>query len=984
MAFQVALSFEDGVTRFIKCEPDQTVADASYRQRINIPLDCRDGACGTCKAFCESGDYDGGTYIDDALSPDEASRGYVLPCSMKPRSDLVLQIASTSAVAKTQAATYSATLTGLDRLSPTTFALTLETPDRDKLAFLPGQYVNIEVPGTGQTRSYSFSNAPDDKELTFLVKLTPGGLMSDYLTERAAPGDELRFTGPNGSFFLRETERPVLLLAGGTGLAPILSILRAMRACGSSRPAHLVYGVSTDDDLVELDTLASLAAEVEGLTWDYCVADPDSSAPNKGYVTSLIRDEHLHGGDVAVYLCGPPPMVEAVRKHFTDAGVQPTGFYYEKFALAAPAGEATAGANAAGRGQTPGATAPAGAAASGVAAPGVAAPGTAAPGAAASGVAVSGAAASGAAASGAAAPGVAASGVAAPGTAAPGAAAPGAAALGTAAPGGAAPAATASARSVAVKTPASPAPGAPAAPGSASPSPERAGASRTVAGQAIFPPAELAPLRGGPARAAAEEAATARTIAGQPIWPAGGGAGALDAGEPLRPTASRAIAGQEMLPRAEIAPLTEPPLTEPGRYEIGEEHPSVHESDAVFEARQALELGAVEITIGRLSSQQLAGYRLLAEATLPYVDGDRFLDAAAYTETNAAFHDYLFTLTGNEHLLQAYHALGVKGHMTETLRDATWCHPRCAQDHLDIVAAFEAGDRTAARRLVAEHAERSKTTMRRAMDDKKAARRPRFISPGRFDGKVVVVTGAAQGIGERVARRISAEGGTVVLADRADLVTDVADELTGEALPVLADLETWAGAQAVAEAALARYGRIDVLVNNVGGAIWFKPFTEFTPDQIDAEIRRSLMTTLYSCRAALPSMAARGRGVIVNVSSAATRGIHRIPYSAAKGGINAITASLALEYADAGIRVVATAPGGTEAPPRRISRGGSALETEQERAWFQAHIDQTVNSSLMKRYGTLDEQAAAITFLASDEASYITGTVLPVAGGDLG
>ncbi|WP_027931307.1 benzoate 1,2-dioxygenase electron transfer component BenC [Amycolatopsis thermoflava] len=979
MAFQVALSFEDGVTRFIKCEPDQTVADASYRQRINIPLDCRDGACGTCKAFCESGDYDGGTYIDDALSPDEASRGYVLPCSMKPRSDLVLQIASTSAVAKTQAATYSATLTGLDRLSPTTFALTLETPDRDKLAFLPGQYVNIEVPGTGQTRSYSFSNAPDDKELTFLVKLTPGGLMSDYLTERAAPGDELRFTGPNGSFFLRETERPVLLLAGGTGLAPILSILRAMRACGSSRPAHLVYGVSTDDDLVELDTLASLAAEVEGLTWDYCVADPDSSAPNKGYVTSLIREEHLHGGDVAVYLCGPPPMVEAVRKHFTDAGVQPTGFYYEKFALAAPAGEATAGANAAGRGQTPGATAPAGAAASGVAAPGVA---------------VSGAAAPGTAASGAAAPGAAAPGAAALGTAAPGAAASGGAVPGAAVPGGAAPAATASARSVAVQTPAPPAPGAPAAPGSASPSPERAGASRTVAGQAIFPPAELAPLRGGPARAAAEEAATARTIAGQPIWPAGGGAGALDAGEPLRPTASRAIAGQEMLPRAEIAPLTEPPLTEPplteppltepGRYEIGEEHPSVHESDAVFEARQALELGAVEITIGRLSSQQLAGYRLLAEATLPYVDGDRFLDAAAYTETNAAFHDYLFTLTGNEHLLQAYHALGVKGHMTETLRDATWCHPRCAQDHLDIVAAFEAGDRTAARRLVAEHAERSKTTMRRAMDDKKAARRPRFISPGRFDGKVVVVTGAAQGIGERVARRISAEGGTVVLADRADLVTEVADELTGEALPVLADLETWAGAQAVAEAALARYGRIDVLVNNVGGAIWFKPFTEFTPDQIDAEIRRSLMTTLYSCRAALPSMAARGRGVIVNVSSAATRGIHRIPYSAAKGGINAITASLALEYADAGIRVVATAPGGTEAPPRRISRGGSALETEQERAWFQAHIDQTVNSSLMKRYGTLDEQAAAITFLASDEASYITGTVLPVAGGDLG
>ena len=131
-------------------------------------------------------------------------------------------------------------------------------------------------------------------------------------------------------------------------------------------------------------------------------------------------------------------------------------------------------------------------------------------------------------------------------------------------------------------------------------------------------------------------------------------------------------------------------------------------------------------------------------------------------------------------------------------------------------------------------------------------------------------------------------------------------------------------------------------------------------------------------------MVQRGSGVIVNVSSAATRGIHRIPYSAAKGGINAITASLALEYADHGIRVVATAPGGTEAPPRRISRGTPVPQDEREQQWFQAHIDQTLSHSLMHRYGSLDEQAAAITFLASEEASYITGTVLPVAGGDLG
>ena len=100
-------------------------------------------------------------------------------------------------------------------------------------------------------------------------------------------------------------------------------------------------------------------------------------------------------------------------------------------------------------------------------------------------------------------------------------------------------------------------------------------------------------------------------------------------------------------------------------------------SDAVFDAREALELGALELTIGRMTSGQLVGYRLLAESTMPYVEGDRFVDAAAYTDTNAAFHDYLFHMTRNEHLLQAYNNLGVKGRMHEVLRHATWCHPLC-------------------------------------------------------------------------------------------------------------------------------------------------------------------------------------------------------------------------------------------------------------------------------------------------------------------
>ncbi|WP_055474472.1 benzoate 1,2-dioxygenase electron transfer component BenC [Gordonia sp. HS-NH1] len=925
---QVALSFEDGVTRFITCREDQTIADASYRQRINIPLDCRDGACGTCKSFCESGDYDGGTYIDDALSDDESEQGYALPCCMKPRSDLVLQIPATSDIAKTQAARFTGTVVELDRLSESTVRLGIRIENRGQLAFLPGQYVNIEIPGSDDghgspiTRSYSFANGPHEDRLIFLIKLTPGGAMSTYLTDSAARGEPIAFTGPHGSFFLREADRPVLLLAGGTGLAPILSMLRKLDSDNSRRSVHLIYGVSSDVDLVAIDEIEWLAGRLPGFTWDHCVSDPASSAPNKGYVMGLIEPAHLNDGDVAIYLCGPPPMVESVRQHVTEAGIEPTGFYYEKFALAA---QGRPGADA---GPDAGSVTDTEVVHDEVSDDD--------------------------------------------------------------------PAMTALADDTGVPDPTAALLLAPDA--------------RAIAGQETLPSTELDAWSG--TRPAATEDSRAR-IAGQLLWPHGSGAATVDVdAETIQATvsqsgaAARSIAGQEMFAASDItalhahpAPAPTPPQT-PDRdaspaptvigshgYQIGEEHPEITESDALFEARAALELGALELTFGRLSTQQLAGYRLLADATVPYVDGDRFVDSAEYTETNAAFHDYLFLLTGNDHLLEAYKALGVKGRMSEVLRNATWCHPLCAQDHLDIVTAFTSGDHDGARELIVAHADRSKQTMRRAMSDEIRSRRPRFVTPGRFTGKVVVITGAAQGIGEQTARRISAEGGQVVLADRSELVDDVARELAGTgrgAVSAVADLETFAGAEAVVRRAIDSYGRVDVLINNVGGAINFKPFTEFTDEQIRAEIDRSLMTTLFTCRAALPSMVRSGRGVIVNVSSAATRGIHRIPYSAAKGAVNALTASLALEYADEGIRVVATAPGGTDAPPRRISRGTPEPRSDIEAQWYQAHIDQTLSSSTMHRYGTLDEQAAAICFLASDEASYITGTVLPVAGGDQG
>lgn len=258
-----------------------------------------------------------------------------------------------------------------------------------------------------------------------------------------------------------------------------------------------------------------------------------------------------------------------------------------------------------------------------------------------------------------------------------------------------------------------------------------------------------------------------------------------------------------------------------------------------------------------------------------------------------------------------------------------------------------------------------------------------MIHPGRFAGKSGVVTGAAQGIGRAVAIAMAAEGGQVTLVDRSELVHGVVAEIAaqgGQAKAVTADLERYAECVRVMASV---DGQIDILVNNVGGTIWTKPYAAYEESEIEAEIRRSLFPTLWCCRAVLPHMLAAGGGVIVNVSSIATRSVNRVPYAAAKGGVNALTASLAFEYSPHGIRVCAVAPGGTDAPPRKIPRNTAEL-TEQERDWYQQIVDQTKQSSLMHRYGTIEEQAAAILFFASDEASYITGTTLPVGGGDLG
>ena len=273
-----------------------------------------------------------GFYIEDALAEDEAAKGYVLTCQMRPKSDCVIKVPASAAACKTEVGTHAAKLTTIARDSATTvtFSLQAERP----LAFLPGQYVNLQVPGSKETRSYSFSSAPNQTGLSFLIRDVPGGMMSTFMRSKANTGDFMMFSGPYGSFYLRPTIRPILMLAGGTGLAPFLSMLLWIKDNPTDQPITLAYGVNGNDDLVELGTLAELKSVMPNFNYFTVVVDRNSDHPRIGYVTDHLSPGQLNDGEIDVYVCGPPPMVDGVRKWMAGVGVTPKNFLFEKFSSA--------------------------------------------------------------------------------------------------------------------------------------------------------------------------------------------------------------------------------------------------------------------------------------------------------------------------------------------------------------------------------------------------------------------------------------------------------------------------------------------------------------------------------------------------------------------------------------------------------------------------------------------------------------------------
>ena len=269
---------------------------------------------------------------------------------------------------------------------------------------------------------------------------------------------------------------------------------------------------------------------------------------------------------------------------------------------------------------------------------------------------------------------------------------------------------------------------------------------------------------------------------------------------------------------------------------------------------------------------------------------------------------------------------------------------------------------------------------------------PRAAGARRLKNKVCVVTGAGQGIGRAIARRLGQEGGKIVVADRVDEgATQTTEELREhdvKAIKSLVDLSTFSGAEEMMAKALEAFGRIDVLVNNVGGTIWIKPFHLYTEEEIKLELDRSLMPTLWGCRAVLPIMMEQEAGSIINIGSQSVRGLYRAPYASSKGGILALGKVLAMEYGRYGIRVNTVSPGGTDIPDRITSRlslgdGVMAEDLAQEQAdEFRGEMvaDIRTQQSLHRR-GVPDEHAAAVAFLASDDAGFVTGDVINCSGG---
>jgi benzoate/toluate 1,2-dioxygenase reductase subunit len=325
----VTLLFADGVSRRLEVPCGKNLVEAASEAGMNLLTDCSNGKCGTCTAQLVSGSVEMDDYDTSILPDEDRDGGTVLPCVCRVDSACAVEFPydSSEALAEEPEPIEGEVVSVQPVASETVL---LEVAIGERLQFEPGQYVRIQPAGTDISRSYSMANAPGSDRLQFFIRAVPGGAFSEWLAT-AKSGDKVQLSTPHGTFFLRDEQRPRLFVAGGTGVAPFLSMLRSMSGSARALPTTLLVGARTPGHLFALDELKSLRGELPQIDVRIAVEQEATNDCHAGYATDLIARLGLDPS-TRVYLCGPPPMVEAGRRAAADAGLKREDVLCERFA----------------------------------------------------------------------------------------------------------------------------------------------------------------------------------------------------------------------------------------------------------------------------------------------------------------------------------------------------------------------------------------------------------------------------------------------------------------------------------------------------------------------------------------------------------------------------------------------------------------------------------------------------------------------------
>jgi CDP-4-dehydro-6-deoxyglucose reductase len=320
---------------------DETVLDAALREGFTLSYGCRNGACGTCKGKVLEGRVDYGVHQAATLTPAEKEKGYALFCQAKPLTDLVIEAREVNAVKDLQVRTLPCRVQQMEALAPDVMRLRLKLPANERLQFLAGQYLEFLL-RDGQRRSFSMANAPHDDEFLELHVRNYGGQFSQHVFGKMKERDILRFEAPLGTFFLREdSTKPVILLASGTGFAPIKAIIEHALSAGITRPMTLYWGGRRRSDLY-LNALAEGWARTHPhIRYVPVLSDAvpeDAWTGRTGFVHRAVMEDFPDLSGYQVYACGAPVVVDSARADYTLHCKLPADeFYADSFTPAVPA-----------------------------------------------------------------------------------------------------------------------------------------------------------------------------------------------------------------------------------------------------------------------------------------------------------------------------------------------------------------------------------------------------------------------------------------------------------------------------------------------------------------------------------------------------------------------------------------------------------------------------------------------------------------------